>query len=125
MCTNLKPFSQTTTRQKTQLHENPFHCDCRLLDFSHWVSNSGIPRTLEPVCHMPPRLSNRTLVSLDLSHDLACLPQVEAFFYERRDPKKQVKFSLFSTLIVIVLNRASSRYVIDPKKRQLKKGPKR
>ena len=73
-----------------QLHDNPFHCDCRLLDFSHWVSNSGIPRTLEPVCHLPARLSNRTLISLDLSKDLACLPQVEAFFFERMDPQVYV-----------------------------------
>ena len=42
-----------------QLHGNPFHCDCRLLDFAHWVQQSGVPRTVEPTCAMPKRLQNR------------------------------------------------------------------
>eukprot|EP00094_Tigriopus_californicus_P002317 TCALIF_02237-PA protein Name:"Protein of unknown function" AED:0.56 eAED:0.56 QI:0/0/0/0.33/1/1/3/0/262 len=61
-----------------QLYGNPFQCDCRLLDFAHWVQQSGTPRTVEPQCLRPPRLANRTITSLALDSELACLPQVEA-----------------------------------------------
>ena len=59
-----------------QIHGNPFRCDCRLLEFAHWVQESSVPRTLEPSCKKPQRLANRTVVSVELE-ELACLPQVE------------------------------------------------
>lgn len=61
-----------------ELYGNPFQCDCRLLDFAHWIQQSGTPRTVEPQCLRPPRLANRTITSLALDSELACLPQVEA-----------------------------------------------
>ena len=46
-----------------QLYGNPFHCDCRLLDFAHWVQASRVPRAAEPICLRPTRLANRTIAS--------------------------------------------------------------
>jgi len=45
----------------TQLYGNPFHCDCRLLDFARWVQSSKVPRTAEPLCRRPNRLENRSV----------------------------------------------------------------
>ena len=59
-----------------QLHGNPFRCDCRLLEFAHWLQHSGVPRSMEPICVVPNRLTNRTVVTVKLD-ELACLPQVE------------------------------------------------
>ena len=49
-------------RRPPQLHSNPFHCDCRLLDFAHWVQQAGVPRTVEPTCALPRRLQNRRVL---------------------------------------------------------------
>ena len=60
-----------------KLHDNPFRCDCRLVEFAHWLQNSGIPRSVEPTCYSPKRLAGKQIINVSISN-LACLPQVES-----------------------------------------------
>ena len=38
------------------LHDNPWHCDCRLSSLRSWLATSNVPRLTEPVCSSPHRL---------------------------------------------------------------------
>ena len=65
-----------------QINDNPFRCDCRLVEFAQWLQDSGIPRSVEPTCYSPKRLAGKKIINVSIPR-LACLPQVEpaATFY--------------------------------------------
>jgi len=58
-----------------EIHNNPWLCDCRLLEFSRWVQLTAVSRVEEPVCVQPFRLQNRTVQSVGV-RELACPPAV-------------------------------------------------
>ncbi|KAJ8912900.1 hypothetical protein NQ315_011223 [Exocentrus adspersus] len=58
-----------------QLQDNPWECDCHLLDLRAWLVNFAFPLSVEPVCSGPLRLSDRTIKSVPVN-ELACLPDV-------------------------------------------------
>ena len=47
-----------------------------MVEFAHWLQNSGIPRSVEPTCYSPKRLAGKLIINVSISN-LACLPQVE------------------------------------------------
>ncbi|KAJ8890874.1 hypothetical protein PR048_010383 [Dryococelus australis] len=57
------------------LHNNPWQCDCRLLDLRSWLLSYNVPQSIEPKCIAPTRLVGVTIKTLE-ENDLACLPDV-------------------------------------------------
>ncbi|XP_054263688.1 leucine-rich repeat-containing protein 24-like [Macrosteles quadrilineatus] len=57
------------------LQNNPWQCDCRLVDFRDWMVRYRVPQTVEPKCNSPLRLKGRLINSLE-QNELACLPDV-------------------------------------------------
>lgn len=57
------------------LHNNPWQCDCKLLDFRDWMVKYKVPQTVDPKCNSPVRLRGRLISNLEAT-DLACLPDV-------------------------------------------------
>lgn len=57
------------------LHNNPWQCDCRLIDFREWMVKHKVPQLVEPKCNSPVRLRGRLINSLE-SNELACMPDV-------------------------------------------------
>ncbi|KAL0101288.1 hypothetical protein PUN28_018826 [Cardiocondyla obscurior] len=60
------------------LHNNPWHCDCRLRIMQAWLKESApaAPQESEPVCDSPARLHGKQIKSLKVG-ELACLPRIE------------------------------------------------
>ena len=50
-------------------------CDCRLRSFRLWLTQSNVPRMVEPSCHGPRRLLGIHIQSLSLA-EFACAPQL-------------------------------------------------
>lgn len=50
-------------------------CDCRLRSFRLWLTQSNVPRIVEPSCHGPRRLLGIHIQSLSLA-EFACAPQL-------------------------------------------------
>ena len=50
-------------------------CDCRLRSLRLWLSQSNVPRPVEPVCHGPRRLLGIRVPSLSLA-EFACAPEL-------------------------------------------------
>ena len=50
-------------------------CDCRLRSFRLWLTQSNVPRIVEPVCQGPRRLQRIHIQSLSLA-EFACAPQL-------------------------------------------------
>lgn len=57
------------------VHENRWTCDCRLRSFRLWLTQSNVPRIVEPVCQGPRRLLGIHIQSLSLA-EFACAPQL-------------------------------------------------
>ncbi|KAF8784351.1 uncharacterized protein LOC129959443 [Argiope bruennichi] len=68
----VNPFS---TLYGLELHQNPWHCDCRIRSVRKWMMRHNIPISSPPQCFEPPRLRELTwdAVSID---DFACKPEV-------------------------------------------------
>ncbi|XP_021957573.2 uncharacterized protein LOC110853596 [Folsomia candida] len=57
------------------LEDNPWECDCHLLELRLWLSDRNVASSAEPRCNGPDRLENVTIKSLP-QEALACLPQL-------------------------------------------------
>ncbi|EFA02723.2 Leucine-rich repeat-containing protein 4B-like Protein [Tribolium castaneum] len=64
-----------------QLQENPWECDCHILELHAWLRAFTMPHSVEPLCNGPTRLRSRTIKSVPVG-ELACLPEVSpTMFY--------------------------------------------
>lgn len=71
-----------------ELQNNPWVCDCHLINLHRWLSNAKIALTVEPECAAPTKLARRTVKSVP-ELDLACLPDVSptTFYLEISEGK--------------------------------------
>lgn len=69
------PGALPTSLKGVQFQENPWRCDCHMLEFHDWLLNFSFPLSFEPVCNGPTRLVGRTVKSIP-KLELACLPDV-------------------------------------------------
>lgn len=59
-----------------ELHENPWHCDCRMRPVKVWLTENNVPTSVDPACATGPgRVANRTFSALS-SDDFACQPDI-------------------------------------------------
>lgn len=59
-----------------ELHDNPWHCDCRLRAVKEWLTYHNIPYTIAPVCSGgPERVIQKTFGELHVD-DFACKPEI-------------------------------------------------
>lgn len=59
-----------------ELHDNPWHCDCRLRAVKEWLVHNNIPSPISPVCSGgPERVIHKTFSELHLD-DFACKPEI-------------------------------------------------
>jgi len=59
-----------------ELHENPWHCDCRMRPVKVWLTDNNVPTAVDPACASGPgRVANRTFSAL-AADDFACQPDI-------------------------------------------------
>lgn len=59
-----------------ELHDNPWHCDCRLRVVKEWLTYHNIPYTVAPICSGgPERVIQKTFGELHVD-DFACKPEI-------------------------------------------------
>lgn len=59
-----------------ELHDNPWHCDCRLRAVKEWLIHHNIPHRISPVCSGgPERVIHNSFAELHLD-DFACKPEI-------------------------------------------------
>lgn len=59
-----------------EMHDNPWHCDCRLRAVKEWLVNNNIPYPIAPVCSGgPERVIDKTFTELHID-DFACKPEI-------------------------------------------------
>lgn len=59
-----------------ELHDNPWHCDCRLRAVKEWLTHHNIPYPVAPVCNGgPERVIHKTFAELHID-DFACKPDI-------------------------------------------------
>ncbi|KAL5240395.1 hypothetical protein ACI65C_007805 [Semiaphis heraclei] len=59
-----------------ELHENPWHCDCRMRPVKVWLTDNNVPTVVDPACASGPgRVANRTFSAL-AADDFACQPDI-------------------------------------------------
>ncbi|XP_060848544.1 leucine-rich repeat-containing protein 24-like [Rhopalosiphum padi] len=59
-----------------ELHDNPWHCDCRMRPVKVWLTDNNVPTTVDPACATGPgRVANRTFSAL-AADDFACQPDI-------------------------------------------------
>lgn len=60
-----------------ELHENPWHCDCRMRPVKIWLTENNVPTAVDPACATGPgRVANRTFSAL-AADDFACQPDIQ------------------------------------------------
>lgn len=57
------------------LEENPWECDCRLLELRLWLTERNVANSMEPRCSGPDRLTNSTLKEVS-EENFACIPEL-------------------------------------------------
>ena len=57
------------------LHNNPWHCNCRLQHLRSWLVKYNVPSSIEPKCYTPRRLESRVIKHV-YPEDFACAPEV-------------------------------------------------
>lgn len=58
------------------LHDNPWHCDCRLRSVKEWLMHHNIPYPVAPICSGgPERIIHKTFAELHVD-DFACKPEI-------------------------------------------------
>lgn len=75
--TELRPQTVETLNRLhgVDLHDNPWHCDCRLRAVKEWLTNNNIPYPIPPVCSGPERVIHRTFAELQID-EFACKPEI-------------------------------------------------
>ncbi|KAJ8981233.1 hypothetical protein NQ317_016529 [Molorchus minor] len=59
-----------------ELHDNPWHCDCRLRSVKEWLVRNNIPYPESPACSGgPERVIHKTFAELHID-DFACKPEI-------------------------------------------------
>ncbi|KAJ8982370.1 hypothetical protein NQ317_006957 [Molorchus minor] len=58
-----------------QLQDNPWECNCHMLELHTWLLNFAFPHSVEPLCKGPSRMAGRIIKSVPVG-ELACLPDV-------------------------------------------------
>lgn len=75
---DLRPRTVETLNKlhEIELHDNPWHCDCRLRPVKEWLSYNNIPCPVKPVCSGgPERVIHKTFNELHVD-DFACKPEI-------------------------------------------------
>ncbi|XP_056636882.1 leucine-rich repeat-containing protein 4 [Diorhabda sublineata] len=72
----LRTVETLTRLHGVELHENPWHCDCRLRSVKEWLLRNNIPYPENPVCSGgPERVIHKTFAELHID-DFACKPEI-------------------------------------------------
>ncbi|KAK5643163.1 hypothetical protein RI129_007008 [Pyrocoelia pectoralis] len=71
-----------------ELLNNPWECDCHIVDLHTWLRDINLPNSMSPMCRGPTRLSGRAIRSVS-NTELACLPDVSptTFYLEISEGK--------------------------------------
>ncbi|KAF5308821.1 hypothetical protein FQR65_LT00521 [Abscondita terminalis] len=71
-----------------ELQNNPWECDCHIVDLHTWLMDINLPNSMSPTCQGPSRLSGRAIRSIP-STELACLPDISptTFYLEISEGK--------------------------------------
>lgn len=60
-----------------ELHENPWHCDCKMRPVKLWLTENNIPTAIDPLCATGPgQVANHTFSALS-TDDFACRPDIQ------------------------------------------------
>ncbi|XP_072396248.1 uncharacterized protein kek1 [Diabrotica undecimpunctata] len=72
----LRTVETLTRLHGVELHDNPWHCDCRLRSVKEWLVRNNIPYPENPVCSGgPERVIHKTFGELHID-DFACKPEI-------------------------------------------------
>ena len=63
------------TLKGLSLEDNPWECDCHLLELRLWLADRNVASSAEPRCSTPDRTTNATIKSLP-PQSFACFPQL-------------------------------------------------
>lgn len=63
------------TLKGVQFQDNPWNCDCHLVEFQKYVKETNTPNSMAPICNAPQRLIKHNLKTIP-SEELACLPEI-------------------------------------------------
>lgn len=71
-----------------ELQNNPWECDCHIVDLHKWLLDINLPNAVAPICRSPARLAARE-IRIVPSAELACLPDVSptTFYLEIAEGK--------------------------------------
>jgi len=84
------------------LEENPWECDCRLLELRVWLAERKVANSIEPRCATPNRLTNSTLKDLGLDN-FACTPQLSpTTMYQKIGKYSRLLFTQIQDYLTII-----------------------